>query len=473
MTETGSAAALAETSGALPITHGSLADAVTDPLGMLRRQYEMHGPISALEDDGQRVIFVFGPEYNQRVLSDTETFHSYFFPLRGPRGSAQRRLTSGLLSQNGSHHREQRRMLMGPFQKRMFSAYVARIVELTEAMLDDWTVGDVRNLHSEMNSLMLRITSSILFGFNQPELVFELGELIEHWGAMNHRLGVSAIVPLVEFNDGYEELLAFAERLEGKIRQMIELRHRDPTGDDVLSILLRNQAEGDGLTDDELIGQTALLFSAAHLTTAHSLTWTFFLLAQHPEEGEKLSRELAEQLPTGALTLDDVESLPCLERTLKEGLRILPGSAYVQRVAVRPVELGPFTLGRGTVVVFSQFMTHHMRELYEEPERFRPDRWLTLHPSPYAYLPFGAGPRHCLGGPLATVVMKLVMPLVWRKFRMAVANNAQIDANAVSTMLAPMTPVPMELLRLDRPLERRKVRGNIQQYVTLDDPASA
>lgn len=224
------------------------------------------------------------------------------------------------------------------------------------------------------------------------------------------------------------------------------------------------------MTDEELIGQTALLFSAAHLTTAHSLTWTFFLLAQHPVEGDQLSRELSERLPTAALTLADVESLPCLDRTLKESLRILPGSAYVQRVAVRPVELGPFSLNRGTVVVFSQFMTHHMRELYVDPERFWPDRWLTLRPSPYAYLPFGAGPRHCLGGPLATVIMKLVIPLVWRRFRMAVQAQARIDANAVSTMLAPMTPVPMELLSPDQQLERRPVRGNIHQYVKLTEP---
>src|SRR5690606_28776378 len=115
--------------------------------------------------------------------------------------------------------------------------------------------------------------------------------------------------------------------------------------------------------------------------------------------------------------------------------------------------------------VFSQFMTHHMRELYVDPERFWPDRWLTLRPSPYAYLPFGAGPRHCLGGPLATVIMKLVIPLVWRRFRMAVQAQARIDANAVSTMLALMTPIPMVLLSPDQQLERRAVRGNILQYV--------
>jgi cytochrome P450 len=452
---------------ALPIIRGNLAEAASDPLGVLRRQYETHGEISAFEDAGQRVIFVFGPEYNQRVLSDPETFHSYFFPLRGPKGSAQRRLTSGLLSQNGAHHREQRRMVMGPFQRRAFPAYVPRIVELTRAMLESWRPGETRDLHVEMNRLMLRITSSILFGFNQPELVFELGEMIEQWGGMNHGLGLAALAPQVGRSGDYEKLLTYAERLEEKLRQMIELRRNDPTGEDVLSLLLRSQSNGDGLSDDELIGQTALLFSAAHLTTAHSMTWAFFLLAQHPREGERLSQELAEIAPDAKMHFDDLDSLSFSDRVIKETLRILPGSAYVQRVNVKPVQLGPFSLSRGTVVVFSQFMTHHMRELYDEPERFLPDRWLTLHPSPYAYLPFGAGPRHCLGGPLALVIMKLIIPMVWRRFRMRVEPGARIEANAISTMLAPMTPVPMQLLAPEAPLERTPIRGNLLQYVDL------
>jgi cytochrome P450 len=472
MLESGSAPAPATTApeAVLPITRGSLADAAGDPLGVIRRQYETHGEISAFEDAGQRVIFVFGPEYNQRVLSDPETFHSYFFPLRGPKGSAQRRLTSGLLSQNGAHHREQRRMVMGPFQRRAFPAYVSRIVELTQAMLGGWRAGETRDMHVEMNRLMLRITSSILFGFNQPQLVFELGEMIERWGAMNNGLGLAALAPQAGRTGDYEALLSYAERLESKIREMIALRRGDPSGEDVLSILLKNQSRGDGLSDEELIGQTALLFSAAHLTSAHSMTWALFLLAQHPQEGERFSREVASGVPEREMQLDGLEPFSFTDRVIKETLRILPGSAYVQRVNVKPVQLGPFSLSRGTVVVFSQFMTHHMRELYEEPEQFQPDRWLTLRPSPYAYLPFGAGPRHCLGGPLALVIMKLIVPMVWQRFRMRVEPGACINANAVSTMLTPMTPVPMQLLSSEAALERTPIRGNILNYVDLTAP---
>lgn len=458
--------AVAEGSSNLPITFGSLTEATADPLGLLRRLYERHGPISALQDRDQRVIFVFGPEFNQRVLSDTEVFHSYFFPLRGPKGSAQRRLTSGLLSQNGSRHREQRRLLMGPFQKRAFPEYLPVIQALTEEMLATWRVGQTRDMHVEMNRLMLRIASSLLFGFDRSELVFELGEMIEHWGALNHRLGTAALTPQPCDYGDYEELLAYAEQLERRIRQLIHDRRQDPRGDDVLAILLRSEEQGGKLTEDELIGQTALLFSAAHLTTAHTLTWAFFLLAQHPREGDRLTREIAAANPADERPASGEEPT-VLDRVVKETLRILPGSAYVQRVAVKPVGLGPFRVNRGTVVAFSQFMTHHMRELYAEPERFLPDRWLTLRPSPYAYLPFGAGPRHCLGGPLALVIMSLVIPMVWGRFRMRVQPQARIEANAVATMLAPMTEVPMQLLAKEEPLARVAISGNLHRYVDM------
>ncbi|MBW3598134.1 MAG: cytochrome P450 [Planctomycetes bacterium] len=449
---------------ALPITRGSFSAAAEDPLGTMRRLYEEHGEISALED-GQRVIFVFGPEFNQRVLSDAETFHSYFFPIRGPRDSAQRRLTSGLLSQNGARHREQRRLLLAPFQKRVFPAYVQRIAELTHAMLRDWRVGQTRDLHVEMNSLLLRITSSLLFGLNDSGLALELGEMIDRWGAMSQRIGLAAIIPQPQSHGRYQGLLAYAEQLETGIRRMIGLRRCDPSGDDVLSILLRSQAAGDGLTDEELIGQAALLFSAAHLTTAHSLTWTLFLLAQHPSQGRRLSEELTSDCARPAL--HPVESDSFLDRVIKESLRILPGSAYVQRVAMKPVSLGPFRLSRGTVVVFSQFMTHHMPTLYEQPERFHPDRWLSLRPSPYAYLPFGAGARRCMGGPLAEMIMKLVAPAIWRRFRLRVVPGSTIDANAISTMLAPLTPVRVQLHPLDAPLKASPVEGNIHRYVEM------
>ncbi len=459
-----------ESDSTLPITYGRYADAMRDPLGTIRNQYETHGLISAFQEGDQRVVFAFGPEFNHRILSDTDTFHSYFFPLRGPRDSAQRRLTSGLLSENGIKHREHRRLLMEPFQRRMFPAYVARIFQLAREMLSEWQVGQTLDLRDTMNSFMLRVTSALLFGFDQPETAYRLGEMIHHWSEMNHQVGIAAVAPARESLKHYDELLKFASDLELRIVDMLQQRRRNPAGQDVLSILIRNCGTSQGFTEDELIGQAALLFSAAHLTTAHSLTWTLFLLAQHPHEGRRLAEEIDQRLDDKALEWERADELPVTNRVIKESLRILPGSAYVQRVNVAPVVLGPFHLHRGTVVVFSQFMTHRLPEIYPEPNRFHPDRWLQLAPSPYEYLPFGAGPRRCIGGPLATVIMQIVIPMIWRKFRLRVAPGAPIEANAVSTMLTPMTPVPVVLLPPGAGFASSPLSGNIHRYVAFPEP---
>jgi cytochrome P450 len=453
----------------LPVTHGRFMDAVADPLGTLYRQYKTHGLISALQEGDQRVIFAFGPESNRRVLSDADTFHSYFFPLRGPKNSAQRRLTSGLLSENGSPHREHRRLLMEPFQRRVFPAYAERVIQLTQEMLSDWEIGRVLDLRETMTAFMLRVTSSLLFGFDQPELAYQLGEMIHRWAEMNHQVGIAAVSPTRVCQQRYDALLKFASALEMRISDMIRLRRQDSSGNDLLSILIRNSGAGQGFSEDELIGQTALLFSAAHLTTAHSLTWTLFLLAQHPECGRRLTDELEVNVGDGGFNWERFSGLPYTNRVVKESLRILPGSAYVQRVSMAPISLGPFRLSRGTIVVFSQFITHRLRELYVYPNRFAPDRWLTISPSPYEYLPFGAGPRRCLGGPLATVIMQTVIPMIWRRYRLRVQPGVRIDANAVSTMLTPMTPIPVQLLPRTAPFLASPISGNIHNYV--DFPA--
>ena len=109
--------------------------------------------------------------------------------------------------------------------------------------------------------------------------------------------------------------------------------------------------------------------------------------------------------------------LRLLDAVVKESMRVLPASSYSQRIAAVPTQLGPFSLPAGSGIVFSQFMTHHMPELYVDPDAFLPARWLQINPSPYQYLPFGAGPRMCLGAPLAMLILKTVLPTILQRFR--------------------------------------------------------
>lgn len=458
--------------GELPVTVGRIADFADDPVVCMRRLWARHGHIAALQEDTQRVYFIFGPEYNKQVLSDSQRFHSRFFTLRGPRRSAQRRLSSGLLSMNGEEHKRHRRIAMGPFAKSAIAGYHDTVAGLSSDMMDQWQPGEVRDINVDMTEYMLRLTSSILFGLDEPQLACHIGRLTERWVALNHEIGPAAFVPNTELTARYDELLEAADELEAAVKEMIRLRRGGQLGRDVLSLLIRAHDDEGGISDEHLIGHIALLFGAAHLTSAHTLTWTLFLLAQHPQVMEQLHEELAALTGGRPPRPEQLDQLRVLDRVVKESMRVLPASSYSQRITAEPVVLGPFSLPRGAPLVFSQFITHHLPELYPHPESFLPERWETIAPSPYAYLPFGAGPRMCIGAALGMMQLKITLPTILGRFKLTVEDGAEINARVMSTMLFPTSRVPMRVERQDGQFVAATVAGNIHTLVNLP-PSSA
>ncbi|HEX2475163.1 MAG TPA: cytochrome P450 [Lacipirellulaceae bacterium] len=464
-----------------PVSQVDLAEFSRDLFHGIRWLHKRHGPIAAVEDGGQRVVFLFSPEFNQEVLSDTERFHARFFAVRGPKQSAQRRLTCGLLAMNGEQHRRNRRIVKEPFGLRAIAGYGETIARLTDELLSSWTPGEVRDIAEEMRQYMLRVTSTLLFGLNDAELAYRLGDMIARWVALNQDVGAGALVPNDRFFHHYEDLLKFAEELEAEILGMIRRRreNKKPVGD-VLSLLVQMHDEEGGLSDEELVGQTAVLFGAAHMTTAHSLTWTLLLLAQHPSVMGQLWEEMNEATagngdgPARCPMARDVkalgnlpkgEELSLLDRVIKESMRILPASAYSQRINNVAVKLGPLFLPRGTGIVFTPLVTHHLPEIYAEPEKFLPDRWLSLRPSPYAYHPFGAGPRLCIGGPLATAIIRIALQQILLRYRLSIVPGSDIGVHVESTMLVPTNGLPMRIHEADGRFSSVPITGRICELV--------
>lgn len=458
--------------GSPPVTEGRLQDFVADPIACMRQLHREHGDLAALREAEQQLVFIFSPELNHQVLSDSKTFQSRFFALRGPKKSALRRLTSGLLSMNGDEHKQQRRLVAAPFEKRSIGVYHETIATLTDEMLAAWQPGSTLDLAHEMTVLMRRITSAMLFGMDQMEIALEIGEMLDPWVEVNHQLSLGAFLPTEDFMPRYEELLALAERLESRILDLVRVRREaGKLGSDLLSQLIRVHDQSGEITNEQLVGHVAVLFGAAHMTSALTLGWTLFLLAQHPEVMQSLFRELiAGKYDEPVAAFDSGKGL-LLDRVLRESMRVLPASSYSQRSNGAPMELGSLSLPRNTVIIFSQFMTHHRPDLFPNPESFNPDRWLTIAPSPYEYLPFGAGPRLCLGSPLALVTLKTVLPRILRRYRLSAVAGSEITGRVVSTMLNPIGGLPMEVFRQDGHFASSPVSGSIHSLVDLPDAA--
>jgi cytochrome P450 len=166
----------------------------------MRQLHDEHGDLAVLSEGSQRLVFIFSPELNQQVLSNPELFHARFFAIRGPKHSAQRKLTTGLLGMNGPQHKRNRRLVKEPFSKRSIATHYECIARIADEMLDHWSVGQTRDLFSDMTRYMLRVTSNILFGFDREDMALGMGKKLERWAAMQHDLGIGALVPDARFS---------------------------------------------------------------------------------------------------------------------------------------------------------------------------------------------------------------------------------------------------------------------------------
>jgi cytochrome P450 len=233
------------------------------------------------------------------------------------------------------------------------------------------------------------------------------------------------------------------------------------------------------MTESQMVGQAALVFGASQMTTAHTLTWTLFLLAQHPE----VMRELVDQIsdrpesnlrispPDVSAGIMPATSTSVLDRVIRESMRVLPASAYSQRVNNGSTELNGAPLKPNSLVIFSQFMTHRNEQLFQSSSEFRPDRWKTIRPTGYEYLPFGGGAKLCLGAPLAMSILNIVLPMTLQKAGLQVVPNTKVNGRVISTMFSPEFPLPVNLLEPGTIANSSPLTGNIHDLVTL--PASA
>ena len=437
-------------------------------MSWLRREY---GNIVSLARDSTDYVFVFSPEHNRMVLGEGALFFNLdaeSSPLRMPANSSLSRLFAGLSQMNGSRHKQQRRLIAPALGKHRIDAHREGIGEIVSGWLDRWRPGESYDLLEEMRQLTLTIAVKAFVGLDPGPAGRNMARLLEQWLGLVFSLSAIAL-PFDLPGFPYRRLLAVSDELERLIRGLIsDKRARGLDGNDVLSTLLRVHDDDDGrLTDDELVGQTNFLFMAGHATTASALTWTVFLLTQHPGVLIELLEEFDRESTSDPPTVDELDRLRLLEAVIHESLRLLPPVIWWGRVSTAPVELGAYQLPKGTRVINSAFVTHRMPELYAEPQRFLPHRWLAGEPGPFAYLPFSAGPRTCPGSAFAMMEMKLVLIRLLRRFAVTLLSGTTVDLGGM-LLSVPRPNIRVRIGARDRRPRKCEVRGGIRRVVDLD-----
>lgn len=408
-------------------------------IAMIEHRYQTYGNLSSryfeLEPGDVGHLMLFGPEYNQFVLSDSTLFHNFGVDFDE---MAARVFGSGLLFQNGETHRAHRRLMMPAFHKHTIQTYRDTMVGVIGDYLDTWQPGQQRDLNHDMHQLAMYIATQTLFGIDVRDRSESIGTLIVDLMAAT----TNPLVYLLPINrPGFPRYKAarVIERLTDTLRTMIaEKRQQLANGaesHDALAMLIQARDEdGSSLTDDELVGQANILFVAGHETSANALTYILLLLSQHPRVMADLLDELTAVSDGAPPTVEQFRDMPLLDAVVKEGLRLFPPASLMNRVAIEGFSLGGYDFPQYTSVSVSQYITHRMPELFPEPRRFLPERWGSIQPTAYEYFPFGAGPRMCIGAGFATLEIKLVLAMLLQRYRLAVTPNTQVNHKLTFTL---------------------------------------
>jgi cytochrome P450 len=296
------------------------------------------------------------------------------------------------------------------------------MVQYAERLVETWKNGEQRDIHVEMMGLTLQIVGKTLFGVEVTGEVQEVGHALEALMELNSDFRRLMLVPgwMPTLTNIRAELAI--RRLDKIIYKII--RERRASGEDrgdLLSMLLRAQDEdGSHMTDTQLRDEALTIFLAGHETTAVTLSWTWWLLAQHPEVEAKLHAELDLVLNGRTPTLDDLPSLRYTDRVITESMRLYPPAWGMARVAVEDTEIAGYKIRKGSGVTVSQWAVHRDPRWFDAPLEFRPERWegdLAKRLPRFAYFPFGGGPRQCIGNTFALMETALVLATIAQHYR--------------------------------------------------------
>lgn len=395
-----------------------------------------HDPnITAFKIFGAKAYVVNNPELVREVLvTKGKSFRKADVEMK----LMGRFMGNGLVTNNNpEHHKRQRKLAQPAFHHRRIASYAEIMVDYTEKMLDEWTVGEVRDLSREMRDLTMYIVAKTLFDADRDDMSSDAGKL-------GH-----AIETFQEYTDGDFGLpITLPDWLPTKRNRQFKrdkefvdqtllkiINNRRASGEDkgdLLSMLLVAQDEdGGGMGDQQLLDEVITLFAAGHETTSNALTWTWYLLAQHPEIAAQMRVELDDVLQGRTPTLHDLADLPYTLMVLKESMRLMP-SVYALngRVANEAVQIGDYHFPKGQFVIVSPIALHHSPHLWDEPDRFDPERFNAENEPNiprYAYLPFGAGSRVCIGNAFAMMEAHLILATMAQRFDFELLPTQKIE----------------------------------------------
>lgn len=375
------------------------------------------------------------PDHVKRVLVDNQQNYR-----KDPGHSAQLKALAGdgLTMSEGDLWLRQRRMMQPAFHRQRFTNYIEGITGATRAMLDGWEArgeddGRALDISTEMLRVSFDLVARTMFSANlraEADAVVRDSAIVLDYAYNGMRTPVP--VPIWLPLPANRRFLAARRTLDELAARLVAERRDAPAEkDDLLSMMLVRGGD-ERLAHDEIL--TTIL--AGHDTTGVALAWTFSLLSTHPEVARRLQAEVERVLGGRPPTLDDLPALEYAEMVLKESLRLYPPAWVLSRRAVDDDQIGDYHIPRGATVFVSPYLTHRHPGFWRNPEGFDPERFRrgAAPPEPFAYFPFGGGPRLCIGNNFALMAAQIVLVMVVQKYRLELATGQSAVPRAKLTL---------------------------------------
>ncbi len=429
--------------------------------------YEVGGDVVPVSRD-RKYVFAFGPGHNQTILSNTDLFHNHTYediPYLSRSTDYARELTTGLAFLNGAEHRHRRRQMMPYFRREWTARYSDVMVKLTSDFIAGWNQRESLDIYPEIEDLVIRIGLQTLLGMESSTAAMRLKSLLEQLFDVMYSIKY-ILVPHNLPGGPYQRSIEVSRELSQAMKDLVaEKRAAGLDGDDILTQLIHLMDTSPDFSMDDLLGTTMGIFRGMYPNAATALVCSFLLLALFPEIARDVLQELQNQLHGAPPSNDDLDRLPLLEGVILESMRLLPPVYWIPRIARGPFTLGAQSFTEGTTVFLSPYVTHRIPQIYPDPDCFIPKRWIGARLNTYAYIPFSAGPRRCIGSTYAMNLMKIVMATILQNYSLTLPDHTRLD------FLGIRRPVPragtlVQIGRAGCPTQPAGLRGNFREFVS-------
>ncbi|MEI1277218.1 cytochrome P450 [Leptospira venezuelensis] len=406
-----------------------------DPIGFFQVMQSKFG--NSARFGLRQVVFhlITQPEDIKRVLQENnQNYHKgVFYKELG------RILGKGLLNSEGEFWKKQRKLIQPSFHKQRISEFVEIMAQETEKTSENWKKISSLDISKEMMRLTFAIVGRTLFRTE----VESYAARIEHSLKIALELVTKRITKIFPLPFSWPtpdnlKLKRALKDMHSVVDELIAERKKNPSND-LISMLLevRDEETGETMSESQVRDEAITLLLAGHETTANALSWGFYLLSKHPEICEKVREEANRVLGNKTPTLEDVQKLTYTRKVLDEVLRLYPPAWVIERTAMGPDNIGGYDVETGTNISICIFNIHRNPDFWENPDKFDPDRFdeeRSVDRPKYAYLPFGGGPRICIGNIFALTEATLILAMLVKNYKFQTDPNHPVVMEPLVTL---------------------------------------